>query len=292
MTLEDLLPQYKRYCLIGKGVNPKTYYGMQSSVRKLIEKGNTSTLNQVSTKSIRDFLYDQKIQRCWTKKTFKNNRQYLKSFFDFCKREGYINKNPVDDIEVPRVSKTLPRCLKTEEIQTLLLHVDTFQWSTSLESVRNRALIRTFLFTGIRLSELRLLETIHVDLQKNEILIVKGKGEKDRIVPIHTELAPYIKAYLLKKKYPTKYLFSSMRSDNALTEKNIYRIIKKLRKVCGFHFSPHMLRHTFGKLSIEANLNPFILQRILGHSDISTTQIYVSVSSKSVQDSFQSLKLI
>ena len=293
MRILDVVPSFKRYALFERGMMPKTIKEIIVITTALSNEVSTQTLPSITTAKIREFLYQRKAQRMWTNKTFRNNRQYLKSFFDYCVRENYIITNPVEKIEKPKIPKRLPRCLNKQQIDKLLMNLDCYTWYNILEEKRNKALIRTFLYTGIRLSELLKLKTIAINFAEFEMLIHQGKGRKDRIVPIHPDLMPYLKSYfVMKKKKPTEYFFSSIRSDKPLTEKNLYAIIKKLRRVCRFHFTPHQLRHTFGKLSIEANLNPFKLQAIMGHSSISTTQIYISVSTKNIKESFQKLELI
>ena len=181
------------------------------------------------------------------------------------------------------------------QIPQLLMHVDTYPWYYPVAALRNQTIIRCFLFTGIRLNELLQLPSNAINFAESEILISQGKGNKDRIVPIHPQLLPYLKAYAKsqkQRKVHSEFFFTSIRSNKKLTEKNLYAIVKKLRGVCGFYFSPHMLRHTFGKLSIEANLNPFKLKEIMGHSNISTTQIYISVSTESIKKSFLKLPLV
>jgi len=292
MKLLDLIPQFKRYAIIERGITCRVTKEIMKTVNDLIDSGYATTIKNADTSSIRNFLYSQKEIRFWGNRTFRNKRQYLKSFFDFCIRYSYININPVEKIEKPRIPKSLPRCLSKRQTDKILLHVDTINWSSELASKRNQALLRTFLFTGMRLSELQNLKSNYIDLNEREIFIHKGKGQKDRIIPIHPDLMPYLKVYMSKKKFTTEYFFSSIRSDSRLTQKNIYAVFKKIKQKCDFNFSPHMLRHTMGKMAIEANLNPFILQNILGHADISTTQIYVSVSKHKTKEAFEKLDLI
>jgi len=293
MRILLVIPLFKRFALFEKGMMSKTIREMISIVNALSEELSNPTPKSITTIKIREFLYQKKQERMWTNKTFRNKRQYLKTFFDYCMREDFIKINPVEKIEKPKIPKRLPRCLNKQQIDILLMHLDCYKWFNTLEEKRNKAIIRTFLFTGIRLSELLKLKTTSVNLEESEIIIYQGKGRKDRIVPIHPYLMPYLKSYHdFKRKKPTTLFFSSIRSDSSLTENNLYRIIKNLRKVVGFHFAPHMLRHTFGKLAIEANLNPFKLKEIMGHSDIQTTQIYISVSHQNIKESFQKLELI
>lgn len=294
MKISLVLPQFKRFALYERAMTPKTIKEIIAIVR-LFSGKNSHSIHLITTNDIRNFLHQRKYERMWTNKTFRNKRQYLKTFFDFCIRENYIHTNPVIKIEKPKIEKRLPRCLNKKQTARLLLEVDTHHWCYTPEFLRNQTIIRFFLLTGVRLNELLKLERNAVNFEESEILIVQGKGRKDRIIPIHPELLPYLKAYARtqkNKKQQSEFFFSSIRSNKGLTEKNLYAIIKKLRKACGFYFTPHMLRHTFGKLSIEANLNPFKLKEIMGHSNISTTQIYISVSTENIKESFFKLHLI
>ena len=164
-----------------------------------------------------------------------------------------------------------------------------------IEHQRNVAIIFTFLYTGIRLSELQNLKTYEVNFNECSIFIHKGKGAKDRYVPIHPKLFSILNSYLRtrnQKLAASKYFFTSYRTEKRLTKKNIYTIFKKLSIACDIHITPHMLRHTMAKLSLEANLNAYKLKEILGHSNIATTQIYMSVSTENIRKSFNVLELL
>ena len=148
---------------------------------------------------------------------------------------------------------------------------------------------------GLRLSELRNLAIADLNTVEGTIHIRDGKGRKDRLVPIHPQLSPYLKKWLFecqKKRGNSEYVFTSLRSPKRLTIKNIYAIIQHLRKDCDVHFTPHQLRHTFARLSLEAGLHPYQLKEILGHSQITTTEIYMSISDKNLKESFGKLTLL
>lgn len=293
MQLSDSFSSFRRYALYEKGLQPRTIKEILAITLKLEIWSNNKRIKSITTSDIRSFLYEQKHNRLWSKKTFCNARQYLKTFFDFCIIMEYRLDNPVLGINKPKLSKPLPRCLTKAQVKTLLLHLDTISWFNELSARRNQAIVRTFLLSGVRLSELLNLQSNHVNVLEQTLLIKKGKGQKDRLIPIHPELFPYLKIYnKTKGEKTTHYYFSSIRSDSRLTEKNLYAIFKRLQKACGFHVIPHMLRHTFGKLSIEANLNPFTLKTILGHADISTTQIYVHLGNENIKTSFQKVHLL
>lgn len=230
MHLINTILAFKRFALYEKGLQPKTIRTIVSFIVALNDSFPQTSIKSITTSQIRQFLYQRKHERMWGNKTFRNARQYLKTFFDFCITAEYIFINPVEKIEKPKLPKHLPRCLTKAQVNTLLLHLDTYDWFNTLSRKRNQAIIRTFLFTGIRLNELLQLRSEAVNFTDRTITIIQGKGGKDRMVPIHPILLPYLKSYQTeKRKQLNQYFFSSIRSDSKLTEKNLYAIFKKLQ---------------------------------------------------------------
>ena len=121
MRLRELSPHFKRFALYEKGMKPKTIREILGIVKNLSEEFSNPTIKSVSTSKIREFLYQRKHERMWTNKTFRNYRQYLKTFFDYCLREDYISTNPVEKIEKPKLPKRIPRCLDKQQLEKLLL---------------------------------------------------------------------------------------------------------------------------------------------------------------------------
>lgn len=290
MRAVELLPQFKRYALAERGISPRTTTEIIATVHLVSKELANPTLRQMKTNAVREVLYKLKSERLWSPSTFINKRQYLKTFFQFCESYGYLDHNPIKKISKPKLPKRLPRFLSRQDVHKLLAYTDSINWRNQEEALRNRAIIRTFLFTGIRLSELLNLKQFQVNYEERQLFVSQGKGKKDRIIPIHQDLLPYLRAYTRGKK-PSLYFFTSLRSECPLTTKNLYRIIKKIRKESRVYFSPHMLRHTMAKNCIESNINPFALQAILGHADISTTQVYVSMSQSSIRDQFDQFRI-
>lgn len=295
MRIPDLLPGFKQYLIFEKNLTPSYVKGILDTVQLLHRYDPSITLSQYKSDHIRAFLYQMHQDRLWSPKTIRNYRQNLKALFDFAVKKEHLRKNPVDVVEKPKLPKSLPRCLTKKETQKLISEVHCYPWTYPLERYRNVAIIYTFLFTGIRLSELLHLQTHQVNFEESHCFIHNGKGRKDRYVPIHPSLAPVLKCYQTKraeKLSPSACYFTSIRSGKPLTKKNLYAIFTKLSRQCHFKITPHMLRHTMAKMSLEADLNPFKLKEILGHSNIATTQIYMSVSTENIQKSFSKLTLL
>ena len=164
-----------------------------------------------------------------------------------------------------------------------MAHVHWYNWHYELEKYRNEAIFATFLFTGMRLSELLNLRCNQVALEQDEIHILGGKNEKDRNIPILPQLKPILINYIRARKrlrVPSIWFFPSVKSDKRLTAKNLHSIFKKISKYSGVKVTPHMLRHTFGRICVESNINMRVVQSIMGHSRIETTQIYTFVSTE------------
>lgn len=295
MKISELIPSFQQSLLFERNLTANYVKDIIYVALLLEKKTDGKHLKSYTTEKVANFLFQMKSERLWSAKTLRNYRQSLKTFFDFARRKGYIRTNPIEGIEKPKLPKGLPRCLTEKQVNRLISEVHCHSWNTLIEHQRNVAIVFTFLYTGIRLSELQNLKVYEVNFDEYSIFIHKGKGAKDRYVPMHPKLFPLLKSYLKTRnqKLPaSKHFFTSYRSEKQLTKKNIYAVFKKLSIACEIHITPHMLRHTMAKLSLEANLNPYKLKEILGHSNIATTQIYMSVSTKNIRKSFNVLELL
>ncbi len=293
MRIRDLKRQFKHYCLIELGITQRGYKEIIRIVDLLTNTIGIDETRNITEIEIRDFMYSKSSERCWSPKTFTTYLQCLNTFFRWCHKNKIIKENPVRSIERPKLPKNLPRFLTKEEVCVILSRVTVFPWYYKNERIRNTAILNTFLYTGIRLQELINLETRDVDLDNMEILIRMGKGKKDRIVPIHPSLAVILRTYVREVKSTLGLVFfPSIRSDKKLTPKNVRAICNRLSRSTRIKFTPHMLRHTFARLSVEADLNIYKLKEIMGHSDISTTQRYMSVSKEKIKQSFNVLELV
>lgn len=295
MKISDQLTPFKRYAMYERGIVNKSCLNILQVIKKLDKFLDNKNIEKISTNDILGYLYENREIKGWKPKTFCNHRQSFVTFFEFCVKRNVIKKNPAISIEKPKIPKSLPRSLPKKDVRKLIQHFEIFEWQTDFERVRNNCIFKTFLYTGLRLNELLSLKNSDVLLLERTIKVIKGKGNKDRSVPIHNDLYYLLKTYknMKQKKHPDSfYFFVSQKRGKRLTDKNLYTVFSKIQKTTGIYFTPHMLRHTFGKCSIEANLNVFKLKEILGHSSVSTTQIYMSVSMENIKSSFVNLELV
>ncbi|MGH1337260.1 MAG: tyrosine-type recombinase/integrase [Aureispira sp.] len=295
MHFHLLLPEFKHYCLREKGIQPKSYRTIISHVQRLLSSSNVQTLRSLKTPHVKEYLYTQSYQYDWQPKTFRNHLQSINTFCRWAKEKGYLLHHPAKRIKKPKLPKPLPRYLTQQEATLILQEARKPQGRSAFISARDYTIIATFLQTGVRLNELRHLKYSDIDLEGRTIKVEKGKGSKMRLIPLHFNLLPILNNYLTirKKNYSTAlWLFPSCRQNTQLSNKYIHQWCRQLSLASGVKFTPHMLRHTFGRQCTDQNFPFFKLKEIMGHSSVATTQRYASVSVKGLQESFSQIDLI
>ena len=204
----------------------------------------------------------------------------FRGFYRFLVVSGRRQDNPAADLRAPRAWKTLPKFLAAEEVERLLQSPDT----TEPRGLRDRALIELLYATGLRVSELVNLRQQDLNLESG-YLTCTGKGRKQRLVPVGDEAAAWLTRYVtearpaLLKKRASPRLFVNARGGSALTRVGFWKILKDYGKRAGVRgaLSPHVLRHSFATHLLERGADLRAIQMMLGHSDLSTTQIYTHV---------------
>ncbi len=223
----------------------------------------------------------------------------LRQFFKFCCLEKGFEKNPAEDLKAPAQAKRLPKYLTTEQVQKLLDTVDHGLFYNVQEAefvalqARDAAMVYLIYATGLRVSELVNLSLHQIDLQQSYVR-VKGKGDKERIAPFAPvageKLATYIEKHrpflASKNKRPDQTVFLTHRGD-PITRKSFWEILKRFAAESEIPatLSPHMLRHSFATHLLQSGMNLRSLQMLLGHSDLSTTQIYTHVAPEHLKKS-------
>jgi integrase/recombinase XerD len=221
-------------------------------------------------------------------KSVSRNISTLKSFYKFLMIEKYVNKSPLTNVVNPKVKKELPKVLSEEEVIKLL----DFQINDNY-GYRNKAMLELMYSSGLRVSELINLKMTDVDLEL-EVVRIFGKGSKERIIPLGAyaslalkEYITYYRGSLLKKKN-SDYLFLSSRGDK-MTRQAFFKILKKIAKEQGIktEFSPHTLRHSFATHLLKHGADLRSIQELLGHSDVSSTQIYTHISNEKLKENYK-----
>ncbi|WP_408956342.1 site-specific tyrosine recombinase/integron integrase [Natroniella sp. ANB-PHB2] len=239
------------------------------------------TIDEINEFQISEFLGDIILVKDNSAATRNRKLYSLRSFFKFLKKKGFRETNPVESIEPTKTKlKSEPVYLSYKEIKEYLKAIKSYD---SKNRNRDLAIIKTFLYCGLRISELVSLNINDINYQDQSIKFY-GKGNKERYVPLHKEVIDAIKNYLPDRKQITpnntdakKALFLSNRG-NRISTRTVQKMVKKYAKKAGIKnaesITPHKLRHTFASMLYQRTKDLRVLQELLGHSDISTTQIY------------------
>lgn len=211
----------------------------------------------------------------------------INSLYEFLIKDGYIDINPCENIITPKLDKRLPNFLTEEEINKLL-NIDL----KTVYDYRNKAMLELLYATGLRISELLNLELNAIDLN-NAFVRVMGKGKKERIVPIGDIAIKYMEIYLnnyrsiLLKNKTSEYVFIS-NATTKMTRQGFFKIIKEecKKKHIDKDISPHTIRHSFATHLLNHGADLRVIQDLLGHEDISTTQIYTHVANEKLKEEY------
>lgn len=280
--MEQLLDQFLHYLIVEKGLSRNTIeaysHGLTRFLNHLREKG-VQEIREVGKFHIRGFLLALRGKNLNTKSIVRN-LVAIRTFFRFLIQEGVLESNPAEELESPQVSKTLPEILTLEEIEQILEQPNL---KTPL-GTRDRAMLELLYATGMRVSELTQLPIHQVNLEGGYVLLY-GKGSKERIVPLGTEAMKWVTVYLktargiLSKGRENPSLFIN-RSGKGMSRQGFWKNLKDYARRSGLHkrITPHLLRHSFASHLLERGADLRSVQMMLGHADISTTQIYTHVT--------------
>lgn len=208
----------------------------------------------------------------------------LRTFYKFLMLEKIIDKNPMTNIELPKHEKTLPKYLSPHEIELLISSSGDIKTSTRL-----RCMIELLYASGLRVSELCELP---MSANLGDRLLIHGKGAKERLVPVHEAAQDALHKWLqIRGDIDSKYIFPTNSKLGHITRDGFFKILKKCAVLSGIEperVSPHVLRHSFASHLLAGGANLRIIQTMLGHEDISTTQIYTHVLPEKLRDTVES----
>lgn len=204
----------------------------------------------------------------------------VRGFYRFLRVTGRVTENPADDLHAPRAFVSLPRFLSSEEVDALLAAPDV----SAPRGLRDRALIEVLYATGLRVSELVGLRITDVRLDEGYVQCL-GKGHKQRIVPLGEEGVQWTRRYIekgrtaLARGRASPWLFLNARDGKRLSRLGFWKILKAYGRTAGIqsHLSPHVVRHSFATHLLDRGADLRAIQAMLGHADLSTTQIYTHV---------------
>lgn len=285
MTLQHYINNYLEYCRYRKRLDHKTLKAYQIDLNQY--NNFCSEVPQCLTKEILDN-YITYLHKNFKTKTVKRKIASLKAFFHHMEYKDIIQENPFLNLEIRfREAKLLPKTIPLHHIQSFLTTLYTQKEMAVTEyqkqcCIRDIAVIELLFATGMRISELCSLKPSDIDLQSNSILIY-GKGAKERIIHIgNPDVISALKYYqhTFQTSINTCGYFFVNRLQHKLSDQSVRFMINNYTKLASIeqHITPHMFRHSFATLLLEQDVDIRYIQQILGHSSISTTEIYTHVS--------------
>ena len=289
MEIIDAVDRYHQYVLVEKGLSLQTWQSYLEDIQTFFNYfSDKKTTSDLVESDLYEFLKHE-LSIGHSVSTALRRLSCMRSFFLFLKRDGLYD-GIIPDIETPKKPKYLPNCLSEEEVEALLDAPDL----SSPSGIRDKAMLETMYSSGLRVSELLNLQKGQVNLSKG-VITVYGKGAKERKVPIADYAVEYINKYLKEVRNKSeskgsKYLFLSKKGE-PLSRVYFFKQVKKYSELAGIttNVSPHTLRHSFATHLLNHGAQLRIVQSMLGHTNIATTQIYTHVSSEKLKSDYDKI---
>lgn len=286
--MDSALEAFMQYITVERALSVNTLQSYQRDLTaylNFVEHLGILDLQQTDRTTI--VLYMQELRRKGrATATISRNLASIRAFYSFLARERWLKVDPALHLETPKMERRLPVVLGTEEVDRLLGSPDR----SNPAGMRDRAMLELLYATGIRVSELVSLNVTDVNLSA-AFLQCFGKGAKERIIPLGKMARQAVEAYLANARQgilrdPREPALFVNHLGDRLTRQGFWKIIKKYAQAAGIvsHLTPHTLRHSFATHLLDNGADLRAVQEMLGHSDISTTQIYTHVSRTRLQD--------
>ena len=289
MEIADAVDRYHQYILVEKGLSLQTWASYLEDLQAFFNYfSKKETTDDLSETDLYEFLkYELSVGHSVS--TALRRLSSTRGFYLFLKKDGLYTGN-IPDIETPKKPKHLPNCLSEDEVEALLNAPDL----STPSGLRDKAMLETMYSSGLRVSELLNLEKGQVNLNKG-VITVFGKGAKERKVPIADYAVEYIRQYITdvrnkNENKGSKYLFLSKKGE-PLSRVYFFKQVKKYSELAGIttNVSPHTLRHSFATHLLNHGAQLRIVQGMLGHTNIATTQIYTHVSSEKLKSDYDKI---
>ncbi len=266
-----------------QGVSPHTLRSYTQDLTTFEKFAEHAPLRSITKRHIRNFLAELNLKG-FKKRTIVRRHSTLRTFFKFCMRQSYIDANPLDAIESPKLDKPLPKALSYDQIENLFSQPDTQQ----ILGLRDRVMMELFYSSGLRVSELAGINCDDLDLRAHQ-LRVRGKGNKERILPITKSAGEWVMRYLShpSRKSKDNALFLN-KLGTRITTRSIDRMFEKrlLQSGLAGKVTPHTIRHTIATHWLENGMDLKTIQALLGHSSLVTTTIYTKVSTRLKKETY------
>src|SRR4030066_2385584 len=279
--MKEYIDKFIRYLEFERSVSVHTVRAYKKDLEKFSEYVKTEP-DKVDMIDVRGFIAEQ-IKSGLNKTTVSRRLASIRSFFKFLHREGYVKTNPAKFVSNLKVPKLLPRFLSVDEVFSLVEKPE----GIGFIPVRDKAILELLYSSGLRVSELSGLNIDDLNIKGN-LIKIRGKGKKERIVPVGSKAIDAIKSYMIDRmllKSKDKALFLN-RMGTRLTDRGVRRIVVKYAKALTIsgQIGPHTLRHTFATHLLQGGADLRVIQELLGHSSLSTTQKYTHLDITHLMD--------
>lgn len=280
----QILSEYLDYLTIEKGLSQNTLEAYERDLSSFFNFCNNYELEKIQRTQINSYIRDLH-EKKYSATSITRKIASIRGFFKWACANEFLKSNPALTLEQPKIPQKLPKVISVEEIENILS-----QNLTKLEKV----IIELLYGCGLRVSELVNLKTNNYDL-KNKYLECTGKGSKDRIVPLGKKAIQAIQKYLPEREfYINKFNLNTKQllindKGKTVTRQEIYTLIHEKGKNLHKTISPHTLRHSFATHLLENGADLRVVQELLGHSDVSTTQLYTHISKKRLKEVYFSI---
>ncbi|MDA2926695.1 site-specific tyrosine recombinase XerD [Acidobacteria bacterium AH-259-G07] len=278
---ERVFRNYLNYLQVERGLSSNTVQAYRRDIQEflLFISSRSWTLEEVGKQELAKYI--QHLYGHLSVRSVVRKIASLRSFFRFLLLDGYVREDPSETLESPKIWRSLPKYLSEGEVERLLGQPDL----SMPHGLRDRAMLEVLYATGLRVSELVRMRIEEINFEVG-FLRTFGKGSKERIVPLGESALSFVQKYLkearsrfLRKRRPSRFLFVTQQG-RPMTRQCFWMLVRKYGQKIGIQkkISPHMLRHSFATHLLEHGADLRAVQMMLGHADISTTQIYTHVT--------------
>jgi len=282
--MDSYIQKFLRHLDVERGASQHTLRAYKEDLELFSSQINKPDLKDIDMNDVRGFVAEE-INAGYRKTTVGRRLAAARSFLKFLYREGYIKSNPAKLVPTPKLPMMLPKFLSVDDVFSLVEKPEGIGFLPA----RDRAILELLYSSGLRVSELAGLNAEDVNV-RDGLVKVKGKGKKERIVPVGTKAIEAIKTYLIERvllKKKDEALFLN-KNGTRLTDRSVRRIVIKYAKAIGVNcrIGPHTLRHTFASHLLQDGADLRVIQELLGHSSLSTTQKYTHLDITHLMDTY------